>query len=114
VPSTWVPASGANYVINIYPTVWTVKTDARNAVRFERKLELAEEGHRFFDLVRWGVADVVLNQFLAYEKTKLAAAYSSATAGFVKGKNEYYPIPQRQIDLETSGGASALAQNPGY
>jgi hypothetical protein len=111
--STWV-SSGANYVINIYPGPWTNQVTARNAVRFERKLELAMEGHRFFDLVRWEVADVVLNAFLAYEKGKLAAAYSSATAGFVKGKNEYFPIPQRQIDLEVVNGTSALEQNPGY
>lgn len=113
-PSTWVSGAAATYVINIYLTVWTNQAFARSAVRFERKLELALEGHRFFDLVRWGVADVTLNAFLTYEKSKLPAAYSSATAGFVKGKNEYFPIPQRQIDLESVGGQSALSQNPGY
>ena len=102
----------ANYAISNYTTPWTDQATARAAVRFERKLELGMEGHRFFDLVRWGVADQVLNAFLSYEKTKLASAYGSAT--FVKGKNEYFPIPQRQIDLETSGGTSALTQNPGY
>jgi hypothetical protein len=107
-----VPGADAHYRISTYPGPWTDQATARTAVRFERKLELALEGHRFFDLVRWGVADVVLNNFLAYEKTKLASAYGSAT--FVKGKNEYFPIPQRQIDLSTSGGTSALTQNPGY
>jgi hypothetical protein len=71
------------------------------------------EGHRFFDLVRWGVAATALNAFLAYEKPKLAAAYSSATT-FATPKNLYFPIPQRQIDLQTSGGVSNLVQNPGY
>jgi hypothetical protein len=85
---------------------------ARNAVRFERKLELAMEGHRFFDLVRWGIADVAINAFLAYERPKLSAAYGAAT--FVKGKHEYFPIPQRQIDLSSSGGTSTLTQNPGF
>ena len=107
-----VPGADAHYKISTYPGPWTDQATARNAVRFERKLELALEGHRFFDLVRWGIADVALNNFLAYEKTKLASAYGSAT--FVKGKNEYFPIPQRQIDLSTSGGTSALTQNPGY
>jgi hypothetical protein len=102
----------ATYVINTYPGSWTDKNMARNAVRFERKLELAMEGHRFFDLVRWGIADQAINAFLTYEKTKLASGYGSAS--FTKGKNEYFPVPQRQIDLETSGGTSALSQNPGY
>jgi hypothetical protein len=102
----------ANYNIGTYPGPWADKTMARNAVRFERKLELALEGHRFFDLVRWGIADTELNAFLAYEKPFLSAGYGSAT--FTKGKNEYFPIPQRQIDLQTSGGSSNLNQNPGY
>jgi hypothetical protein len=102
----------ANYLVNPYPGPWTDQATARTAVRFERKLELGMEGHRFFDLVRWGIADVAINAFLSYEKTKLSAGYGGAT--FVKGKNEYFPIPQRQIDLETSGGTSALTQNPGY
>ena len=111
-PGTSVPGAVATYVINPYTVPWTVATDARNAVRFERKLELGMEGHRFFDLVRWGVADVTLNAFLAYEKPKLSAAYGGAT--FVKGKSEYFPIPQAQIDLQTSSGGSTLKQNPGY
>lgn len=112
-PTTWVPGGAATYVIGLYTTPFADRAAARTAVRFERKLELAMEGHRFFDLVRWGVADVVLNAFLTYEKTKLAAAYSSAT-GFTKPKNLYFPIPQRQIDLQTTGGTSNLVQNPGY
>lgn len=111
-PDTWVPNANAQYVIGIYPGPWADKDMARNAVRFERKLELAMEGHRFFDLVRWGIADVALNAFLAYEKTKLPAGYGNAQ--FTKGRNEYFPIPQRQIDLSVAGGSSSLTQNPGY
>jgi len=107
-----VAVNAATYVIGTYPDPWTDKATARTAVRFERKLELATEGHRFFDLVRWGIADQAINAFLTYEKSKLPAGYGTAT--FTKGKNEYYPIPQRQIDLEVSGGTSALKQNPGY
>jgi hypothetical protein len=124
-PETWVktyvdptdPSKGftntpaAKYVINTYPS-FAGQDEARTAVRLERKLELGEEGHRFFDLVRWGIADQAINAFLTYEKTKLSAGYGGAT--FVKGKNEYYPIPQRQIDLSSSGGTSSLTQNPNY
>ncbi len=100
----------ANYVISPYPAAsFANKEIARSTVRFERKLELAEEGQRFFDLVRWGIAAPTLNAFLAYEKTKLANAYSGAT--FTAGKNEYLPLPQTQIDLQSK---EILKQNPGY
>ncbi|MBC3786572.1 RagB/SusD family nutrient uptake outer membrane protein [Spirosoma utsteinense] len=103
-------APAANYVVSQYPaTTFASKDAARAAVRFERKLELAEEGHRFFDLVRWGIAAPALNAFLTYEKTKLPNAYSGAA--FVAGKNEYLPLPQTQIDLQST---SILKQNPGY
>lgn len=111
-PGTSVPSAPATYLISTYVTPWTDAAVARTAVRFERKLELGMEGHRFFDLVRWGIADVAINAFLSYEKPKLSAGYGSAT--FTKGKNEYFPVPQTQIDLHTSGGTSTLAQNPGY
>ncbi len=103
-------ANAANYAVATYPaSAFSSKDAARNLVRFERKLELAEEGHRFFDLVRWGIAAPTLNAFLTYEKTKLPNAY--AGAAFTAGKNEYLPLPQTQIDLQ---GSSVLKQNPGY
>lgn len=60
-------------------------------IRNERRLELATEGHRFHDLVRWGLAADVL-------------------PGFTANKNELLPIPQREIDLSRG----VLSQNPGY
>ena len=101
------PAS--NYVIGLYTSPWTVQATARDAVRFERKLELSGEGHRFYDLVRWGIADKAVNAFLAYESSKLPGTYAGAK--FTAGKNEYMPIPQQQIYLQ---GTAILKQNAGY
>ena len=42
---------------------------ARYALRLERKLELGQEGHRYFDLNRWGITVTELNRILTYEKT---------------------------------------------
>jgi hypothetical protein len=111
-PGTWVQTTAAKYLISNYTVPFADKAQATSAVRMERKLELGMEGHRFFDLVRWGIADQEINAILAYEKTKIAAGYGQAT--FVKGKHEYFPIPQLQIDLARSGATSALAQNPNY
>jgi hypothetical protein len=95
----------ANYLIGQYAS-FASQDYARKAVRFERRLELAQEGHRFFDLVRWGVAAEVLNKYL--EKEKIRRTFLNG-AIFEKGKDEYYPIPQTQIDIM---GADLLKQNP--
>ncbi len=111
--ASWVKKSNgsnaANYVIGLYNTPWTDKAAANAAVRMERKLELSGEGHRFFDLVRWGIADQVLDAYLAYEGARLVNALGGAQ--FTAGKTEVYPIPQAQIDIQ---GATVLKQNPGY
>lgn len=109
---TTTPA--ANYKIAVYPSgrfATLGKDGALRAIYFERKLELAMEGHRFFDLVRWGTAASTLNSYFTYESTITTDIRGGL---FVAGKNDYYPIPQRQIDLSTSGGRSTLTQNPGY
>lgn len=98
----------ANYVINTY-TSFANQDEARTAVRFERKMELSGEGHRFYDLVRWGIADQMLNAYLQHEDQFLNSPFVGAS--FSANKNEYLPIPQNEIDLQ---GAEVLTQNPGY
>jgi hypothetical protein len=108
----WTTGSpSANYVAGTYDQTWASRDDARKAVRFERRLELALEGHRFFDLVRWGIAAEYINDYLAVEKTRISHL---ATVTFEKGKHEYFPIPQQEIDLSSNGSEPLLKQNSGY
>ena len=102
-------APAANYTIGTYDMAWSDKDVARNAVRFERKIELSGEGHRFFDLVRWGIAEKTLNAYLAVDGKILSIKFGGSK--FTAGKNEYLPIPQAQIDIQ---GKDILKQNPGY
>ena len=101
-------SNAANYEIELYGS-FASKADATKAVQMERKLELSGEGHRFFDLVRWGIAADELNAYLQYESKYLVTKFGGAS--FTSGKNEYYPIPQTQIDIQ---GSDVLSQNPGY
>ena len=86
--------------------IWN-QENARQALRFERRLELAMESQRFFDLVRWGVADEVLNAYL--EKEMIRRPFLQG-GKFTAGKHEYLPIPQSQINFSQG----LYAQNPGY
>jgi hypothetical protein len=101
----------SNYRISTYqpgvniPT-WD-KATAFKALQWERRLEFAMEGYRFFDLVRWGIADQVMNNYFATEKVRHPFLLN---AQFKKNKNEYFPIPQEQI-VFTNG---LYNQNKGY
>lgn len=87
----------ANYKIGLY-TSFADADAARYALRMERKLELGMEGHRFFDLKRWGIAITETSRALTYEKTMPwgGSLYGSATVG---AEDLNLPVPQRQIDL---------------
>jgi len=132
-PEAWVkkgpvadPGNSANY--NAATAMYTSGTDADNykiglytsfpsqdfatqAIRTERQLELAMEGQRFFDLVRWGIAEPTINAFIAREK---AARPLKSDAHFTANKNEYMPIPQSEIDNLNADGTQHLKQNQGY
>lgn len=86
------------YNIGLY-SAFADKDEARRALRWERRLELGQEGHRFFDLVRWGIAKETIDEYLQVERVR--KPYLDE-ANFVKGRDEYLPIPQQQINL--SGG----------
>jgi len=89
----------SNYKIESYVDgvncIWN-KDFARKALQFERRLEFAMEGSRFFDLVRWGIAAETLNNYFDTEKIRFVFLKD---AKFQKGRDEYLPIPQQQITL---------------
>jgi len=98
----------ANYVIGLYTTPWANPELARRAVRFERKLELGMEGHRFYDLVRWDTVQEEMDAYFALDGQLLQAQLGGAT--FTE-KHKLLPIPQNQIDLI---GPDILIQNQGF
>lgn len=95
----------ADYEVKPYPQ-FPSKDYARKAVRMERRLELAMEGHRFYDLVRWGIAKEVLESYSTFEG-KFLPFFNGLK---YKPHNDYFPVPQTEID-RSSG---ALKQNIGY
>lgn len=101
----------ANYQISLYPGPWADQAMARKAVQFEQRLEFAMEGHRRFDLVRWGIAAETLNAYFPEEEKK--RAYLKGVK-FVPNKHEYFPIPLQEILNSQLNGQPTLTQNQGY
>ena len=105
----------ASYKIGQYPA-FPSASYARDAVRAERRLELAMEGQRMYDLRRWGIADVTLNGYLngvggGSEKAR-RTYLSSAEA--LSARHKWFPIPDLQIQLSQVNGQSNLKQNTGW
>ena len=89
----------ADYYVGLYPTDWDgnlywTKDRARMAVRMERRLELAMEGQRWFDLVRWGTVVETVNKYMQ-EEASLRPYYNGAS---VTEEEIYLPIPISQIE----------------
>lgn len=102
----------ANYKIDTYNGSWTGQSKdwLRERVRFEERLEFAIEGHLFFDLVRWNIAETYINAYIAREKVNV---------GYLQGvifnqNNRYFPIPLSEIDKSYKDNKPTLTQNPGY
>jgi len=88
-------ARGSNN--NILPPVTTTDQDElRQAIRHERRVEMGMEHDRFFDIVRWGIAEDVL--------------HAAGKTNYLNSRDKWLPIPQTQIDLSQG----VLTQNPGY
>ena len=96
----------ANYQIGTYPTFGS-QDEAMKAIKMERRLELAFEGHRLFDLQRWGDFKQVLNDFIAVERTKVDVLNQAET---VTDKHIAFPLPTIEVELANGN----LQQNEGY
>lgn len=97
--------NAANYLINLYPLSLSQEA-ARKALRMERRLELANEGHGFYDLVRWGIAETYVNNYIQVEKTRRTYLQSAS----LQSHEQYLPIPQ--IEIDASSGV--YKQRAGY
>jgi hypothetical protein len=107
LPAKTVAGGGAAaaYKVSPYPAFPSADY-ARNAVRMERRLELAMEGHRFFDLVRWGIAKQTLESYFNFE-----GGYFNYLKGItIETRDDHFPLPQDQIDRSKG----ILKQSPGY
>jgi starch-binding outer membrane protein, SusD/RagB family len=116
-----------NYNVAPYPAgYFSTGTIAMQAIIMETRLELAEEGQRFFDLARWQLVGnpvfptpgsnfmaTTLDTYAQIENQWHPAQFP-ANLQFTSGKCEYYPIPLGQIQSENGSGATNLKQIPGY
>jgi hypothetical protein len=103
------------------PVTITAANELRTIVRRERRVELAFEGLRYYDILRWGIAaDELTGVFTGMKLTNDPTHYTAdpidsegyykfETKNFKKGINELWPIPQTERDINKN-----LTQNPGY
>ena len=103
-------ATSAN-ALPAFPNYLGFKDDTeslRKAIRHERRVELAMEGHRWFDIVRWGIASSILNKDNGTYASHETEAARAEMAMFIEGKHELFPLPAEEIAL------NPMTQNPGY
>ena len=101
-------SDAANYDIGLYNSSWAgAQSAARTAVRTERRLEFGMEGHRSFDLRRWGVAETVMNNYITRESQTITSFAKGQT---YQGKHNMFPIPLSAID----GSGGVISQNSGF
>ncbi|SEW26871.1 Starch-binding associating with outer membrane [Chryseobacterium wanjuense] len=104
----------------------------RKALRYERKVELANDGLRWYDIRRWGIANTVMNGYLylnrnannwtksaitgfdesanpIYNQSQASVYFTTQQVVYKINKDEYWPIPQSEMDANPN-----LKQNPGY
>lgn len=101
--------------ISPYPAAYfTTKESARRCLQWERRLEMAMENGRYFDLRRWGVASSTLNAYFDSEKNSTYDGQSYGQyyqdAHYTAGKNEFYPVPYNQLYYVPG----LYVQNKGY
>lgn len=107
----------ANYAVGLYTSAWTDPAVAREAVRRERRLELATEGHRIFDIRRWRILEATVTAYRAYEKTvtNVVAGQTVRIADLdgaedVEAKHYVFPLPSLEVDKSNGN----MTQNPGF
>ena len=106
----------AAYRIGPYLAPFASQAAARTAVRNERRLELAMEGQRFFDLRRWGTAESEPNAYLngVGGGAEKARRVQLAGAAPFTPRHALFPLPAIQIELTKGGAGGGLKQNPGW
>jgi len=108
----------ANYAVGTYDDPWTSASAARDAVRLERRIELANEGHRMYDLRRWGILAQTMNSYFAANNARSDDDPSKrrylSEAFNVGDIHNRYPLPGTQVDLSEMDGTPMLQQNPGF
>lgn len=108
----------ADYNVGLYDDAWTDQTAARSAVRLERRLELAMEGHRMYDLRRYGTLGETMNAYFARNNARsdddeLKRDYLSDAVS-VDQRFIAFPLPSQQVLLSSIDGTVMLQQNDGF
>jgi hypothetical protein len=87
-----VSGAAANYRIGAYPASYANAAQAREALEREYRLEFGMEGHRWFDIARWGKAADVLNAYAKAESQYLGKFINTYSSSWVN-----FPIPQSEV-----------------